>query len=73
MSTEATPAEAQNEIRRRLCDYILAGGSPKEFAFDNKMHEKAPGKILAALGIRKIFVTEAEQAAIMEMRKLLKQ
>lgn len=61
-----------DDLKSRLVAHIMDGGSPKEFAADNNMHATTPGKILASLGIRKMFVTEAEVAAIIEMRKLLK-
>ena len=66
------PNGAMSEIHKRLVAYILAGGSPKEFAIDNGMHPTGVGRHLAGLGIRKVFITDAEHAAIMAARKLAK-
>lgn len=59
--------------QKRLVAHIFNGGSPKEYAIENHMHKSTVQKILSGLGIRKMFVTKDEHAAIMEMRKLLKQ
>ena len=59
-------------LHQRLVAHILADGSPKEFAIDNGIHKSTAQKILSTLGIRKMFVTEEERKAILEMRKLLK-
>jgi hypothetical protein len=58
-----------SEIQKRLVAHILAGGAPKEFSVDNGMHQDTASKMLAGLGIRKVFVTEAEHVAIMAQRK----
>lgn len=58
--------------QQRLVDHVLNGGMPKRFAIENHMHPNTAQKILNGLGIRKVFVTEDENRALIEMRKLMK-
>jgi hypothetical protein len=58
-----------DDLKRRLHAHILAGGTPKEFACGNLIHSTAAGKLLAGLGIRKVFITRAEHALITQNRK----
>ena len=58
-----------SDLKQRLRVHILAGGTPKEFAIDNALQENTAGKLLASMGIKKVFITEAEHAAIINQRR----
>ena len=58
----------ENESRRRLRAHILAGGSPKEFTLGADMSPSAASKMLAGMGIKKVFVTDEEHALLKARR-----
>ena len=57
------------ELRTRLRAHIMAGGTPKEFAMAEGWHPTTAGKMLDAMGIAKVFITEEEREIIAKMRK----
>jgi hypothetical protein len=58
----------ENEFKKRLRAYILAGGEPKAFALDAGMHHGTASKMLGGMGIRKIFITDEEHQYIIVRR-----
>jgi hypothetical protein len=59
----------EDDVRTRLRAHIMAGGTPKEFALAEGWHPTTAGKMLEGMGIKKVFVTQEEQAMIVAMRK----
>ena len=58
-------------LKRNLAlrEHILAGGTPKEFAYDHGISIALVGKALASVGLRKYFLTKREHKRIMLQRK----
>ena len=59
----------EDDVRTRLRAHIMAGGTPKEFALAEGWHPTTAGKMLEGMNIKKVFVTQEEQAMIVAMRK----
>lgn len=49
--------------------HILAGGTPKEFAFTHRVSIAVVGKQLGALGLRKYFLSLEEYQRVMSARR----
>lgn len=58
----------EGELRTRLRAHIMAGGTPKEFAFGQGWHATTAGKMLDGMGISKVYITDEEQKHIMQRR-----
>ena len=58
-----------DDLKRLLRAHILAGGTPKEFSAAHLIHSTSAGKVLADLGIRKVFITREEHALITHNRR----
>jgi hypothetical protein len=59
----------EGDLRTRLRAHIMAGGAPKEFALAEGWHPTTAGKMLEAMGIAKVFITEEEREIIAKLRK----
>jgi len=59
----------EGDIRTRLRAHIMAGGAPKEFSANQGWHPTTAGKMLEAMGISKVYVTDEEHALIVKLRK----
>jgi hypothetical protein len=59
----------EGALRTRLRAHIMAGGSPKEFAANEKMHATTPGKMLAGMGLKKVFISDEEHGLLTSVRK----
>jgi hypothetical protein len=59
----------ENDKRAALRAHIMAGGSPKEFSSVRSWHPTTAGKMLEAMGIKKVFITEEEHDIIKQLRK----
>ena len=59
----------EGELRTRLRAHMMAGGAPKEFSTNQGWHPTTAGKMLEAMGISKVYVTDEEHAMIMKLRK----
>ena len=59
----------EGDIRTRLRAHMMAGGAPKEFSANQGWHPTTAGKMLEAMGISKVYVTDEEHALITKMRK----
>jgi len=59
----------EDDVRTRLRAHMMAGGTPKEFALAEGWHPTTAGKMLEAMGIAKVFITEEEREIIAKMRK----
>ena len=58
----------EGDIRTRLRAHIMAGGAPKEFSANQQWHPTTAGKMLEAMGISKVYITDEEHALIMQRR-----
>jgi hypothetical protein len=58
----------EGDIRTRLRAHMMAGGAPKEFSANQGWHPTTAGKMLEAMGISKIYITDEEHALIMQRR-----
>ena len=58
----------EGELRTRLRAHMMAGGTPKEFAAGQGWHATTAGKMLDAMSIRKVYITDEERAHIMQRR-----
>jgi hypothetical protein len=47
----------------------MAGGAPKEFSANQGWHPTTAGKMLEAMGISKVYITDEEHALIVKLRK----
>jgi len=59
----------EDDVRSRLRAHIMAGGAPKEFSANQGWHPTTAGKMLEAMGISKIYITNEEHALIVKLRK----
>jgi hypothetical protein len=59
----------EGAVRTRLRAHMMAGGSPKEFSANQGWHPTTAGKMLNAMGIKKVYITEDEQDLLMKLRK----
>ena len=55
-------------IKPILRTHILRGGTPKEFSYEHRLAIATVGKLITQLGIKKVFITEAEHTAIKQHR-----
>ena len=62
-----TPA-AESDFKQRLRTHIMGGGIPKHFSLDAGMHRDTASKMLGAMGIRKVFITEDEHTHLVARR-----
>jgi hypothetical protein len=62
----------ENDLRTELRAHMLAGGMPKEFSIDRNLAPASASKMLANMGIRKVFITDEEHAMILAKRKAAK-
>lgn len=67
-----TRGRPRQPLREPLKAYILAGGTPKEFAYDHGITRESAHGMLRQLGLAKYFLTPAEYKAVMEHRKAQK-
>lgn len=58
----------EGDIRTRLRAHMMAGGAPKEFSANEGWHPTTAGKMLEAMGISKVYITDEEHALIMQRR-----
>ena len=58
----------EGDIRTRLRAHMMAGGAPKEFSANEGWHPTTAGKMLEAMGIAKVYITDEEHALIMQRR-----
>ena len=58
----------EGDIRTRLRAHMMAGGAPKEFSANQGWHPTTAGKMLEAMGISKVYITDEEHALIMQRR-----
>lgn len=59
----------EGAVRTRLRAHMMAGGAPKEFSANQGWHPTTAGKMLEAMGISKVYVTDEEHALIVKLRK----
>ena len=59
----------EGDIRTRLRAHIMAGGAPKEFSANQQWHPTTAGKMLEAMGISKVYITDEEHAMLVKLRK----
>lgn len=59
----------EGAVRTRLRAHMMAGGSPKEFSANQGWHPTTAGKMLEAMGIAKVYITDEEHALIVKLRK----
>lgn len=59
----------EGDVRIRLRAHILAGGAPKYFSLGEGRYPTTAGKMLNAMGIKKVYITEDEQDLLMKLRK----
>jgi hypothetical protein len=55
--------------RKALKAHILAGGTPKEFAYNYNLSYSLISKEVVVVGFKKTFLTDEEIAWVMERRK----
>jgi hypothetical protein len=58
----------RHPLRGPLVEFILGGGTVKEFAFDRGLNVSNVARLLYATGLRKYFLTPAEHAAVKAQR-----
>jgi hypothetical protein len=59
----------EGDLRIRLRAHIMAGGAPKYFSLGEGRCPTNAGKMLNAMGIKKVYITEDEQDLLMKLRK----
>jgi hypothetical protein len=67
-----TRGRPRNALREPLKEHILAGGAPKEFAYDHGITRESAHGMLRQMGLQKYFLTPAEYKAVVEHRKAQK-
>ena len=58
----------ETDRHTRLRAHIMAGHAPKIFSINENMYSTTAGKMLNAMGIRKVYITNEEEAHIMQRR-----
>jgi hypothetical protein len=70
--TTGKKMKPENESQQCLRAHILSGGSPKEFAIDRNLAPASASKMLAGMGIKKVYVTDEEYVLLKANRKVSK-